>query len=95
MKQHTIFTSAEKDAFRRTIQWQVFRKYIIANRLSTCELCLKPYKDTSKLDVHHKYDTDYTNLDEGRFLVLCRTCHKFVHLKGRTPRFSRMVHLRD
>lgn len=75
----------EHDEFRRTPQWQVFRKYILASRNQTCEFCGKKYQRTSCLDVHHKFLTNYQNLDETRFMLLCKTCHQFLHSKSKTP----------
>lgn len=54
----------------------------------TCELCGKRYKRLTDLNVHHRYTTHYENLDMSRFLVLCRTCHEFVHTKYKSPAFA-------
>ena len=75
----------EHEEFRKTPQWQVFRKYMLASRNQTCEFCGKQYKRTSYLDVHHKFSTNYENLDESRFMLLCKTCHQFLHSKSGTP----------
>lgn len=76
---------AEHDAFRKTPQWQLFRKYILAQRNNTCEFCGKKYARTMYLDVHHKYVTGYKNLSPERFCLLCKTCHQFLHKKSGTP----------
>ena len=81
--------------FRETPQWQVFRKYMLASHNQTCDFCGKKYKRTTNLDVHHKYETNYENLDESRFMLLCKTCHTFIHKKRRTPRFGMLSELRD
>lgn len=73
------------EEFRATPRWQVFRKYMLASRNCTCEFCGKKYKRTEFLDVHHKFKTDYENLDESRFMLLCKTCHQFLHKKSGTP----------
>ena len=75
----------QHEAFRLTPQWQVFRKYILASRHQTCEFCGKHYARTHNLDVHHKFKTNYQNLDETRFMLLCKTCHQFLHKKSGTP----------
>lgn len=75
----------QHEDFRATPRWQVFRKYMLASRNQTCEFCGKKYKRTEFLDVHHKYKTDYENLDESRFMLLCKTCHLFLHKKSGTP----------
>lgn len=44
---------------------------------SRCELCgIK--KNARSLDVHHVDPTDYENLDETKFKVLCTDCHAYV-----------------
>lgn len=75
----------QHDEFRATPQWQVFRKYMLASRNQTCEFCGKHYARTHNLDVHHKFRTNYQNLDESRFMLLCKTCHQFLHKKSGTP----------
>lgn len=51
----------------------------------TCQYCGVKYKRICDLNVHHMYTTNYTNLDQTRFLVLCKTCHEFIHKKWRSP----------
>ena len=75
----------QHEEFRATPQWQVFRKYILASRNQTCEFCGKKYSRTQFLDVHHKYKTNYQCSEESRFMLLCKTCHKFLHSKSGTP----------
>lgn len=75
----------QHEEFRATPQWQVFRKYILASRNQTCEFCGKKYSRTQFLDVHHKFRTNYQCLEESRFMLLCKTCHKFLHSKSGTP----------
>jgi predicted HNH restriction endonuclease len=87
MKREDYFEMIKRqhEEFRATLQWQVFRKYILASRNQTCEFCGKKYSRTQFLDVHHKYKTNYQCLEEGRFMLLCKTCHKFLHSKSGTP----------
>lgn len=75
----------EHRQFRETPTWQLFRKMMLANRNCQCEFCGKTYRNTKWLDVHHMYATNYENLDPSRFMVLCKTCHKFLHSKSGTP----------
>lgn len=86
-KELIIKTAADRTAFRKTLHWQMFRKYILARRNFTCEFCGKQYKRAQDLNVHHLHDDNYDNLNEERFLVLCRTCHEFVHKKYNAPAF--------
>lgn len=81
--------------FRLTPQWQVFRKYVLATRNQTCEFCGKRYTNTSYLDVHHKYRTNYQELKDERFMLLCKTCHKFLHAKSGTPKLGIYTELSD
>lgn len=87
MKREDYFEMIKRqhEEFRATPQWQVFRKYILARRNWTCEFCGKKYSRTQFLDVHHKYKTNYQCLEESRFMLLCKTCHKFLHSKSGTP----------
>lgn len=87
--------SEEHAKFRETPQWLVFRKYMLALHNNTCDLCMQHYKQTARLDVHHMFDTNYKRLEEGRFMVLCKTCHKFIHDKARSPAFKHLVHRVD
>lgn len=80
-----ITTANERAIFRASPIWKVFRKYILASRHMTCEFCGKQYKDASKLNVHHMYDTNYDNLDQKRFMLVCHTCHEFIHAKCNSP----------
>lgn len=87
MKRREYYETLKRqhEAFRQTAQWQVFRKYMLAARHQTCEFCGKRYERTAFLDVHHKFRTNYQNLDAERFMLLCKTCHKFLHAKRGTP----------
>ena len=78
----------ERDAFRRTARWQIFRGLICSQRNNTCELCGKRYENATHLNVHHRYVTQYTNLNPERFMVVCRLCHDFIHIKFKAPNFA-------
>lgn len=86
---------AEHAKFRETPEWQIFRKYMLALHNNTCDFCKKKYKQTARLDVHHMFDTNYTRLEESRFMVLCKECHTFIHKKCDTPAFKHLVHRVD
>jgi hypothetical protein len=47
------------------------------------------------LHVHHKYETNYTDLTPSRFMLLCQTCHEFLHKKEGTPKLGMYTKLRD
>lgn len=85
----------EHEAFRLTPQWLIFRKYMLAARNQTCEFCGKHYSRVQYLDVHHKYSTNYQNLNPERFMLLCKTCHQFLHKKEGTPLLGKYTCLED
>ena len=91
------YGTAERLAFRAGVKWQIFRKYMIARANSTCEFCGQKYAREGSLNIHHKFDTDYENLDPARFMVLCWTCHKFIHAKAHAPAFAarKLAHIKD
>jgi hypothetical protein len=86
---------AEHEAFRLTPQWLLFRKYMLSARNQTCEFCGKHYSRVQYLDVHHKYVTNYENLNPERFMLLCKTCHQFLHKKEGTPLLGKYTCLED
>ena len=87
--------SEEHRKFRETPQWIMFRKYMLSLHNMTCDFCKQQYKQSARLDVHHMYDTNYTRLEESRFMVLCKQCHTFIHSKDRSPAFRHLVHRVD
>ena len=91
------YGTAERLAFRAGVKWQIFRKYMIARANSTCEFCGQKYAREGSLNIHHRFDTDYENLDPSRFMVLCWTCHKFIHAKAHAPAFAarKLAHNKD
>lgn len=90
-------TAKERAAFRLTPVWQIFRRYITSNKNYTCEFCGKQYKDIKNLNVHHRFESQYDNLSVDRFMVLCKTCHEFIHSKYNSPAFRdrKLYGLRD
>ena len=80
--------AAEHEKFRQTPQWIMFRKFMLSSHNMTCDFCRQKYKQESRLDVHHMFSTNYTRLEAGRFMVLCKDCHMFIHRRSRAPRFA-------
>ena len=78
------------DKFRTSKRWLDFRLNFIARHANTCEFCGKKYTKTACLNVHHKYycttQEEYENLEESRFMLLCRECHTFIHKKANAPK---------
>jgi hypothetical protein len=55
--------------------WKLFRKKMIRN-MKRCEVC----DSRNHLQIHHiKYSGFYEFFDEKNIMVLCRTCHSWVH----------------
>lgn len=82
------YGSKERTEFRKQPIWQLLRKFLLNKYDCTCQFCGKQYKDISHLNIHHKYETQYENLAQDRFIVLCRTCHEFIHAKYNAPAFK-------
>ena len=97
MKRQEYFDKLKKEheAFRNTPRWFLFRKYMLSARNQTCEFCGKHYTRVQYLDVHHKFITNYENLDPDRFMLLCKTCHTFLHRKEGTPLLGKYTCLKD
>ena len=83
-------TAKERTEFRKQLVWQLLRRYLLNQKKMTCEFCKKQYKDIASMNIHHRYETQYENLSVDRFLVLCKTCHEFIHLKYNAPAFKDM-----
>ena len=97
MKRQEYFDRLKKEheQFRLTPQWTIFRKWMLASRNQTCDFCGKRYTRTQYLDVHHKYATNYQDLTPDRFMLLCKTCHEFLHRKEGTPLLGKYTRLTD
>lgn len=80
-----ITNKKERAEFRKGPAWQLLRRFLAASRNMTCEYCGVKYKRLCDLNIHHMYTTNYDNLAQDRFLVLCKTCHEFIHAKYRSP----------
>ena len=80
-----ITNKKERAAFRQGPAWQLLRRFLCAKQNMTCQYCGVKYKRICDLNIHHMYTTNYDNLDQNRFLVLCKTCHEFIHAKYRSP----------
>lgn len=80
-----ITNAKERAEFRKGPAWQLLRRFLAASRNMTCEYCGVKYKRLCDLNIHHMYTTNYDNLAQDRFLVLCKTCHEFIHAKYRSP----------
>ena len=83
-------TFAEHTKFRTTKEWKEFRKKLISERGSSCEMCGTQYsgKRIKQLQVHHKDPGNYTDLTPEKFCLLCSECHSTVErlnkkLKGK------------
>lgn len=66
--------NAEKEAFRKTLEWRTFSKSLRDNT-DKCACC---GTNTKRLQVHHMAEWDYKNLNPDNFVCLCSMCHKTV-----------------
>lgn len=72
--------TADKNKFRTTKEWKLFRKSLMEERGCYCELCGGKYsgKQQRKLQLHHIDPDNYTNLDPEEFKFLCSSDHDLV-----------------
>lgn len=83
--------SEERAKFRQRKVWTSFRELEIERRGCCCEIC---GKKLTKLvaNLHHrcacKTMEEYENLSPERFLLLCTSCHDWVHLVHNSPVFK-------
>jgi hypothetical protein len=76
-------TSAEKTAYRKTIQFKSLREAVIQTTRNHCVLC-GVKKPSSQLHIHHVDEEKYKEDDEIFFVApLCSTCHTFIERKIR------------
>jgi len=73
-------TSAEHNKFRTLKVWKDFRKKLLEERGSYCELCGTKYagKKIKQLQVHHKDPDNYTDLNPEKFALLDSSCHDLI-----------------
>jgi hypothetical protein len=65
----------EKNQFRRSKEWKMFRKKLIEERGTYCECC---GKKTKLLDCHHADEANYKDLNPDKFFLVCKMCHKCI-----------------
>ena len=65
----------EKNEFRRSKEWKMFRKKLIEERGTYCQCC---GKKTKILDCHHADEEHYKDLDPDKFFLVCKLCHKCI-----------------
>lgn len=84
-----------ENLFRTRAEWKAHVNNMLTLR-PCCEICgkqLDKRKKNGKLKtivhIHHRYESfkmsDYMNLDPSRFMVLCASCHDWVHAVGQNP----------
>lgn len=67
--------NAEKTTYRKSKEWQIFRKRLLEERGCICECC---GKKTKHLECHHICPENYTDLTPSKFALLCHSCHSCV-----------------
>ena len=65
----------EKNAYRQTKEWRDWRKRLIEERGTYCQVC---GKKTKLLDCHHADEEHYKDLDPDKFFLVCKLCHKCI-----------------
>lgn len=84
-------TAELKNLFRGRKVWKDFCEKFIEEKGCKCEIC---YKSLTKVigNVHHRCRAmtmaEYMNLEPSRFMLLCTSCHDWVHLVHNSPRFK-------
>ena len=82
--------TAERQAFYSTQAWRKARSFVLKRDKATCQHCgaVKVKCNPKRFDIHHiisfavkKKRADVTNL-----VLLCRTCHRWVHSKKNVHR---------
>lgn len=74
-KRRVILTSREKNKFRATSRWKIWRKYLIDKRGRICEVCGTFIRHPQ---VHHIDEEHYTDLKESKFILVCKCCHEQI-----------------
>lgn len=84
-------TSDLKNLFRGRKVWKDFVESFTAERGNKCEICHKPLTKVIG-NVHHRCRAltmgEYMDLKPSRFMLLCTSCHDWVHLVHNSPRFK-------
>lgn len=74
-----VLTSKERDNFRQTKRWQDFRKKMKMLFNNKDYITQKPLQKTFNLHHLDQRKENYENLDEGRFIPLCKSMHDAIH----------------
>lgn len=84
-------TAELKNLFRGRKVWKDFCEKFIQDKGNKCEICHKPLTKVIG-NVHHRCRaltmSQYMNLEPGRFMLLCTSCHAWVHEVHNSPRFK-------
>lgn len=78
-------TSEEKTKFRRTKIWKDYTKYFL-DKYKYCCFC-----GAKATLLHHKYQDDYTLLEDDRFLPFCNADHRMCHRIGQKKNKSKPI----
>ena len=74
----------ERQAFYSSDKWKTAEAYVRDRDKNTCQLCgMKQPEDCKRqFDIHHIYPFDkskHLRANPDNLVVLCRSCHMFVH----------------
>ena len=84
--------SKEKAKFRTSKEWKTFRSQLLIDHGNKCEICGIARRHGKGLNIHHLDESDYTNLTDEKFLVLCRSCHQELERLLRRKNFDIHLH---
>jgi len=75
----------ERQAFYQSEEWKTACSYTWKRDNATCQKCGKSYKEI-KLHVHHiiSFSVEEKRADTNNLILLCKTCHNWVHSKKNT-----------
>lgn len=73
----------ERQAFSSTPEWKEAQRKVWARERATCKRCRAKPENGRRFDVHHivTFGVKELRLDLENLVLLCRSCHRFVHSK--------------
>jgi len=80
MNKYDFNKKENRQAFYRSPEWRMFRKYILA-QTPLCELCIDKDRLNPATEIHHKVDIidrPELRLDMNNLQPLCKSCHSEI-----------------
>ncbi len=69
--------------YQQSREWKIRRQKFIddPDTDNNCQTCRKPYEAGPRFNLHHKtYEIKYGNEPNDNLVMLCRNCHKALHV---------------